>query len=112
MHITKRQADVLALVQKGCSNKVIARTLDIAESTVKVYIGELLRMYGAKNRSQLGVYSLQGQKAVLPPLEQKPLCWIKKVGSKIIGVVFSNKENINGWLPMYVKPKEEIKKNE
>lgn len=106
MHITKRQADVLALVQKGCSNKVIARALNIAESTVKIYVRDLLRMYGANNRSQLGVYSLQGQKTVLPLLEQKPMCWIKKVGSKITGVVFSNKENTIGWLPMYVKPKD------
>jgi hypothetical protein len=107
MHITKRQADVLEMVQKGFSNKVIARKLDIAESTVKVYIGELLRMYGAKNRAQLGIYSMQGKEPVLPALEQFPLAWIKKVGDKIIGIVFSNKENIKDWLPVYLKRKEE-----
>jgi DNA-binding CsgD family transcriptional regulator len=107
MHITKRQLEVLELVQKGFSNKVIAKTLKIAESTVKIYIRELLRIYGATNRSQLAVYSIQGQEVVLSELEQKPMCWIKKVGTKIRGVVFSNKENITGWLPMYLKENKE-----
>ena len=40
--LTKREKDVLRLIAKGHSNKLIARKLDITEGTVKVHVKNLL----------------------------------------------------------------------
>lgn len=41
--LTPREADILELISQGLSNKMIARKLDIAESTVKVHVKHLLK---------------------------------------------------------------------
>jgi DNA-binding NarL/FixJ family response regulator len=56
--LTTRQQQVLDLVtRQGASNKVIARTLDISESTVKLHMTAILKKNGARNRTQLVVFS-------------------------------------------------------
>jgi DNA-binding CsgD family transcriptional regulator len=101
--LSKRQSDVLELVQQGLSNKLIARRLDIAESTVKVHVGELLRKYGVSNRSQLGIFTLHGKKAILPDLQAKPFGWVKMKKNVIEGVIFSIKSPGAGWDAIYLK---------
>jgi two-component system nitrate/nitrite response regulator NarL len=49
--LTKRQHDVLMLLMKGFSNKAIARTLGVYESTVKAHIQVVLQKLGAENRT-------------------------------------------------------------
>lgn len=48
--LSPRQADVLALMAEGKSNKEIARELNVAEGTVKVHVNALFRVLGAHNR--------------------------------------------------------------
>jgi len=56
--LTVRQAQVLQLIQdRGASNKIIGKVLGLSESTVKLHIGAILKKYGAKNRTQLAVFS-------------------------------------------------------
>ena len=56
--LTPRQEQVLALIQeRGSSNKVIARILKISESTVKLHVGQVIKKFGVKNRTQLAVFS-------------------------------------------------------
>jgi DNA-binding NarL/FixJ family response regulator len=56
--LTPRQKQVLDLVtRQGASNKIIARTLGISESTVKLHITFILKKYGARNRTQLAVFT-------------------------------------------------------
>lgn len=56
--LTSRQAQVLQLVQeRGASNKTIARILGLSESTVKLHMGAVLKKFGAKNRTQLVVFT-------------------------------------------------------
>ncbi len=50
--LTPRQLDVLRYVIQGKPNKVIARELDIAESTVKVHLSSVLRAFGVRNRTE------------------------------------------------------------
>ena len=50
--LTPRQLDVLRFVIQGKPNKVIARELDIAESTVKVHLSSVLRAFGVRNRTE------------------------------------------------------------
>jgi len=50
--LTPREAEVLDLVRQGLSNREIARTLWIAESTVKVHVHHVLEKLGARSRTE------------------------------------------------------------
>ncbi len=50
MALTGRQQDVLRLLAEGRSTKDIARTLDLAVSTIKVHLAAVYRTFGARNR--------------------------------------------------------------
>lgn len=50
--LTERQAQVLALVVQGKPNKLICRTLNLAEGTVKIHISAILRALNVTNRTQ------------------------------------------------------------
>lgn len=49
--LTSRQVEVLELMTKGLPNKSIARTLNVAEGTVKLHVAAILRNLGARNRT-------------------------------------------------------------
>jgi DNA-binding CsgD family transcriptional regulator len=105
--ITPRQKDVLALVQRGLNNNLIARQLKISESTVKLHMTALMKEYGVQNRNQLALFSLQGAVAHIPDdLEVKPFGWVQRSGNKVVGIVFSNKPPKDDWEPVYLKTKE------
>lgn len=48
--LTLRQCDVLALVLRGLSNKRIALTLNLSESTVKEHMTGIFQRLGVSNR--------------------------------------------------------------
>ena len=48
--LTARQLEVLRLLAEGRSTKDIARTMDLAVSTIKVHLAGLYRSVGARNR--------------------------------------------------------------
>ncbi|MEE4379298.1 MAG: response regulator transcription factor [Candidatus Competibacteraceae bacterium] len=50
--LTPRQEDVLQLIRKGKSNKEIARSLSMAEGTVKIHCMAIFRELGVTNRTQ------------------------------------------------------------
>ncbi len=53
-----RCLDVIQLLAEGCSNKIIARRLDIAESTVKVHLKAILRKLELGNRTQVAIWAI------------------------------------------------------
>jgi DNA-binding NarL/FixJ family response regulator len=53
--LTPRELEVLALLREGKPNKVIARELDIKESTVKVFVQRILSKLHVSNRTQLAL---------------------------------------------------------
>jgi two-component system nitrate/nitrite response regulator NarL len=55
--LSAREREVLALVAQGDSNKVIARKLDIAETTVKIHVQHILRKLQLNSRVQAAVYA-------------------------------------------------------
>lgn len=57
--LTPREKEVLQLVATGQSNKEIARSLDIGESTVKFHIQSILRKLNLSSRVQAAVYASQ-----------------------------------------------------
>ncbi len=50
--LTGRQADVLALMMQGKSNKAICRRLDLAEATVKNHVTAILKVLEVSNRTE------------------------------------------------------------
>lgn len=55
--LSVREREVLALIACGGSNKVIARKLDIAETTVKIHVQHILRKLQLTSRVQAAVYA-------------------------------------------------------
>ena len=56
--LTPRQQQILNLiVDKGASNKLIARILNISESTVKLHMTQILKKYNLTNRTQLALFT-------------------------------------------------------
>lgn len=51
-HLTPRQRQILAELQKGLSNKEIARNLGLSEGTVKLHVTALLKVLNVANRTQ------------------------------------------------------------
>lgn len=57
--LSPREREILAAIGRGATNKEIARTLDIAESTVKIHVQHLLRKLEVASRVQLAVIANQ-----------------------------------------------------
>jgi two-component system nitrate/nitrite response regulator NarL len=55
--LSAREREVLALIALGDSNKLIARKLDIAETTVKIHVQHILRKLQLTSRVQAAVYA-------------------------------------------------------
>lgn len=53
--LTPRQRDVLEGIQRGWTNKEIARKLAIAEGTVKIHLAGLFTAFGVRNRTELAL---------------------------------------------------------
>ena len=52
LKLTKRQKQLILLLNQGLSNREIAEKLDISEHTVKVHLGRLFRRIGVTSRTQ------------------------------------------------------------
>ena len=57
--LSDREAQVLRCLVNGDSNKLIARRLDITESTVKVHLKSILKKTAAGNRTQAAIWALK-----------------------------------------------------
>jgi two-component system nitrate/nitrite response regulator NarL len=55
--LSPREREILLLIARGDSNKLIARALDIAETTVKIHVQHILRKLGLSSRVQAAVYA-------------------------------------------------------
>jgi DNA-binding NarL/FixJ family response regulator len=67
--LTPRQVDVLALLVQGKPNKLICRTLNLAEGTVKTHTAAIYRALGVMNRTQ-AVYAVNRLGVVLPAADE------------------------------------------
>jgi two-component system, NarL family, nitrate/nitrite response regulator NarL len=56
--LSEREAQILDGLVKGQANKVIARTIEIAEATVKAHVKAILRKIRANNRTQAAIWAL------------------------------------------------------
>jgi two-component system, NarL family, nitrate/nitrite response regulator NarL len=58
LHLSEREAQMLDGLVKGHANKVIARTCDITEATVKVHMKSILRKIRVDNRTQAAIWAM------------------------------------------------------
>ncbi|MBV8824461.1 MAG: response regulator transcription factor [Bradyrhizobiaceae bacterium] len=56
--LSARERSILLCLVEGESNKVIARRIGIAESTVKVHVKTILRKIRAQNRTQAAIWAM------------------------------------------------------
>jgi len=57
--LTARESEILRLIAKGMSNKLIARELGIVEGTVKVHVKHLLRKLSLHSRVEAAVWAVE-----------------------------------------------------
>ena len=57
--LTPREREILDCLARGESNKGIARTLDLAESTVKIHVQNVLKKLKLSSRVQAAVYAVE-----------------------------------------------------
>ncbi len=55
--LSPREHEIIMLIAQGASNKEIARTLGIAETTVKIHVQHILRKLNLSSRVQAAVYA-------------------------------------------------------
>lgn len=56
--LTARELEILKLISKGLSNKLIARELDISDSTVKVHVKHVLKKMNLRSRVEAAVWAV------------------------------------------------------
>jgi len=59
LSLSRRQREVLFLLARGMSNKEIADSLQIAESTTKIHTAAVLRALGVRNRTEAAVRAIE-----------------------------------------------------
>ena len=54
-----RERDILSCLAQGASNKEIARSLDLAESTVKIHVQNIFKKLNMSSRVQVALYAVE-----------------------------------------------------
>lgn len=57
--LTAREREIVAALARGASNKEIAREFELAESTVKIHVQNILRKLNLTSRVQAAVYAVK-----------------------------------------------------
>ncbi|MBC3884755.1 response regulator [Undibacterium griseum] len=57
--LTPRERETMICLARGESNKEIARNLDVAESTVKIHVQNILKKLNLTSRVQIAVYAVE-----------------------------------------------------
>src|SRR3984893_3191873 len=57
--LSAREQEILQFLVSGDSNKAIARTCHLAESTVKIHLKTILRKIRVRNRTQAAIWAIQ-----------------------------------------------------
>ncbi len=57
--LSPREREILPFLARGASNKEIARALNVAESTVKIHVQNILKKLNLTSRVQVAVYAVE-----------------------------------------------------
>ena len=64
--LTPREREIIECLARGESNKTIARTLDLAESTVKIHVQNVLKKLKLTSRVQAAVFAVEHRLQTTP----------------------------------------------
>ena len=64
--LTVREAEVLAMIAQGLSNKAIAKRMTLTEGTVKGYVSQVLAKLRVEDRTQAALYAVRNGLARMP----------------------------------------------
>jgi two-component system nitrate/nitrite response regulator NarL len=57
-NLSDREVQIMQALIRGEANKIIARSMDISEATVKVHVKSILRKLGVMNRTQAAIWGM------------------------------------------------------
>ncbi|MDH4283796.1 MAG: response regulator transcription factor [Gallionellaceae bacterium] len=57
--LSPREREIIVMLARGASNKEIAKTLDLSESTIKIHVQGILRKLNIAKRVQAAVYAVE-----------------------------------------------------
>ena len=57
--LTRTEWKIIAQVEKGASNKEIAKNLNLSEGTVRNYLSTILNKLDLRDRTQLAIWAVQ-----------------------------------------------------
>jgi DNA-binding NarL/FixJ family response regulator len=64
--LTDRECELILLIGRGLSNKVIAYEMRISPNTVRAHIGNIMRKYKLSNRTQIAMILTPIVRASMP----------------------------------------------
>lgn len=67
VQLTRREAQLVALLAQALKNKEIAATMNVTENTVKAYLSRLFQKLGVKDRLELALYGLKNMNGTMRP---------------------------------------------
>jgi two-component system, NarL family, nitrate/nitrite response regulator NarL len=59
--LTGREVDIIRLLARGLTNKEMAKSIRIAEGTVKIHLHNIYTKLGFNSRLELAVYALKNE---------------------------------------------------
>jgi DNA-binding NarL/FixJ family response regulator len=65
--LTKREGDIVRLVEEGRTNRQIARELDLSEHTIRNYLFRIFEKLGVSTRVELALYAVNGSRRKVTP---------------------------------------------
>lgn len=71
--LTEREDSVLNLIAEGAGNKMIARRLNISDSTVRVHVRSIMKKLGVQNRTQAALRAVRQRTPPRSNASAKPL---------------------------------------
>ena len=57
--LSPREREIITHLARGASNKEMARTLNVAESTIKIHVQNILKKLHLTSRVQAAVYAVE-----------------------------------------------------
>ena len=57
--MTEREKEILRLVAKGLSNKIVAQGLNLSEGTVKIHVSNILAKLRVSSRIEAAIWAMQ-----------------------------------------------------
>ena len=105
--LTPKQQEVFDYLKMGMTNKQIAKRMGLAESTVKLHVGNIYKAYAVRNRAALMVSAYKGltPEQIPAPEKSDPVVfgWVLVKNTGLAGFVIGKEQPDERWQAVYPK---------